>query len=131
MDRTSSSNESYVDRLVRLIPAEVVAAYVAVQGLVAGFDTQVAANRALEVTACGLLVVLPLFAWRVQGVRSVLQIILAMGSFVVWAAAVSAGIYTGDLSTGSLKQDRVWTSIVLVLWTTLVPAFRVTGRPDQ
>ena len=111
---------SYLDRLVQLIPAEIVAAHLAVQGLVV--NNLEVRNLALEVSAGVLLLVLPLYLWRLHGIRSWLQILLTMGSFVVWVSAVSFPVYT------RLSMDPVWASIALILWTTVIPALHPEER---
>ena len=114
MKNTTTSVGSYLDRLVQLIPAEIVAAHLAVQGLVVN-NTDIR-DLALEVSAGTLLVVLPLYLWRLHGIRSALKILLTMGSFVVWACAVSSPVYTRWI------LDPTWGSIALILWTTVMPA---------
>lgn len=114
MNKTIGPSASYLDRLVQLIPTEIVAAHLAVQGLVANsIDVR---NLALEVSAGVLLLILPFYLWRVHGVRSMLKILLTMGSFVIWVYAVSSPIYRG------MALDPVWGSIALILWTTMLPA---------
>ena len=116
-------NSSYLDRLVQLIPAEIVAAHLAVQGLVANnIDVR---NLALEVSAGAFLVFLPLYLWRIQGVRSVLKILLTMVSFVIWVYAVSSPVYT------RWSLDPVWGSVALILWTTVIPVFHFEEGQDR
>ena len=116
-------NGSYLDRLVQLIPAEIVAAYLAVQGLV--WHRDAVRDLVLEVSAVFLLLLLPLYLWKLHGVRSKLKILLTMGSFVVWAFALSTPVYTG------WSLDPIWGSIALILWTTAIPVFHIEERQQS
>ena len=124
MTNTVRPNGSYLDRLVQLIPTEIVAAYLAVHGIVATREDAVR-DLILEVSAGVLLLVLPLYLWRLHGVRSGFQILLTMGSFVVWVAAVSIPLYT------RWSLDPVWGSIALILWTTVIPVFLIAERQQS
>ena len=122
MEKPIRPNGSYLDRLVQLIPAEIVAAHLAVQGVVANnIDTR---NLALEISAGVLFVLLPLYLWRLQGVRSALKILLTMGSFVIWVYAVSSPVYT------RWSLEPVWGSVALILWTTVIPAIHFEDGQD-
>lgn len=91
-----------------------MAAHLAVQGVVANsIDTR---NLALEISAGVLFVLLPVYLRRLQGVRSVLKILLTMGSFGIWVYAVSSPVYT------RWSLEPVWGSVALILWTTVIPA---------
>ena len=123
MTHTMRPNGSYLDRLVQLIPAEIVAAYLAVQGLVATRDA--VRDQILEVSFVCLLLVLPFYLWRLHGVRSRLNILLTMGSFVVWTFVVSIPVYT------RWSLDPVWGSVALILWTTVIPVFHIGERQQS
>ena len=123
MKNTIAPAGSYLDRLVQLIPAEIVAAHLAVQGLVVN-RTDVR-DLALEISAGILLVFLPLYLWRLHGVRSTLKILLTMGSFVVWVGAVSSPVYTRWI------VDPTWGSIALILWTTVMPVLHFEDNQER
>lgn len=80
--------DEYTDRLVKYIPAEVVAAYVAVQGIV-----QVAADATLARTLhwiafVALLLMTPLYLWRIQRVEKAGQLVISSAAFLVWVFAI-------------------------------------------
>lgn len=106
---------SYLDRLVKLIPAEIVAAHLAIQGLVANDISM--RNLGIEISAGVLLLILPIYLRRLHGVRTMSRTLLTMVSFVVWVVAVSSPVYT------RFDIDPIWGSIALILWTTVVPIF--------
>ena len=114
MARTITADHTYLDRLVQLIPAEIIAAHLAVQDLVV--NQILVRERALEVSAGFLFVLIPFYLWFAHEVRSKLQIALTMGSFVIWVMAVSLPFYQRP------GLDPVWGSVALILWTTAIPA---------
>ena len=123
MDQKTRVNVAYLERLVELIPAEIVAAHLAVQGLVANhIDFR---NLGLEISAGVLLMVLPLYLRRIHGVDSWLKVLLTMGSFIVWVCAVSSPVYRRWI------LDPIWCSIALILWTTIMPVLNIEKSHDK
>lgn len=118
MSRTIDSHATYLERVVQLIPAEVVAAHLTIQGLV--YNQIRIRDVALEISAGVLFVLLPLYLWRL-GVTSKKQIALTMGSFLIWVLAVSLPVHQRS------GLDPLWGSIILVLWTTVIPVLVVPG----
>lgn len=115
MSRVITSSSTYSDRLLRLIPAEMISAYIAIQDLV--LDAPRYKDILLLTSAAVILIALPFYLWFVQSVRSKFQIVFTMLSFCVWVFSVG-GRYIDPIST-----DSVWRSAVLILWTTLIPIF--------
>ena len=123
MKANLSQSGSYLNRLTQLIPTEIVAAHLAVQGLVA--DEITIRNTGLEASAAILLFALPFYQWRIQGVRSITKVLLTMCSFIVWVIAVSSPLYT------RWSIDPTWGAIALIIWTTVVPAFYGKGSTQN
>lgn len=121
MSRSIDSQTTYIGRVSRLIPAEVVAAHLTIQGLV--FNQISIRDIAIEVSAVVLLVLLPFYLLRL-GVTTKKQIILTMGSFIAWVLAVSLPIHQRS------GLDPLWGSIILILWTVVIPVLAApTNRP--
>ena len=112
MSRAIDSHTTYLDRVAQLIPAEVVAAHLTIQGLV--YSQIRIRDIAIEVSAVVLLVLLPFYLRRL-GVTNKKQIFLTMGSFMAWVLAVSLPVHQ------RFGLDPLWGSIILILWTAVIP----------
>ena len=90
MSRAIDSHTTYLDRVAQLIPAEVVAAHLTIQGFV--YSQIRIRDTAIEISAGVLFVLLPFYLRRL-GVTTKRQIILTMGSFIAWVLAVSLPVH--------------------------------------
>ena len=124
--RAIDSHTPYRERVAKLIPAEIVATHLAIQGLV--YSRIAMRDIAIEISAVALFLGLPFYLWRVLGVTSKTQIALTMGSFVAWVLAVSLPVHQ------RFGWDPLWGSIILMLWTPVIPLFAappaVGNAPD-
>ena len=114
MSRAIDSHTTYFERVAQLIPAEVVAAHLTIQGLV--YSQIRIRDSAIEASAGVLLVLLPFYLRRL-GVTNKKQIFLTMGSFIVWVLAVSLPVHQRS------GVDPLVGSIILILWTAVIPVF--------
>ena len=112
MSRAIDSHTTYLDRVAQLIPAEVVAAHLTIQGLV--YSQIRIRDIAIEISALVLLILLPFYLQRL-GVTNKKQIFLTMGSFVAWVLAVSLPVHQ------RFGLDPLWGSVILILWTVVIP----------
>lgn len=119
MSRAIDSHTSYLERVAQLIPAEIVAAHLTIQGLV--YSRITIRDSAIEISALVLLILLPFYLRRL-GVTSKKQIVFTMGSFVTWVLAVSLPVHQ------RLGVDPIWGSIILILWTVVAPVLAVPGN---
>ncbi len=111
MPREIRPDQRYRDRLLKLIPSEIVAAYMVLSGIIP-------ADRArwgTLIVSIVLLVLVPLYLWRMQNVQRTLQLIVTMVSFVVWLYSLG-----GPFEPWGLYEAWIG-SIVLVLWTLVIP----------
>jgi len=121
MSRAIDSDTPYLDRVAQLIPAEIVAAHLTIQGLV--YNHIKIRDIAIEISTVALLILLPFYLRRL-GVTTKKQIVLTMGSFVTWVLAVSLPVHQ------RFEVDPLWGSIILILWTAVTPVLaapRVVG----
>ena len=118
MSRDINSHSTYLERVSQLIPAEVVAAHLTIQGLV--YSQISIRDVAIEVSALVLLFLLPFYLRRL-GVTTWKQILLTMGSFVAWVLAVSLPVHQRS------GVDPLWGSIILILWTAVIPVLAAPG----
>ena len=112
--------DTYKEKLLKLIPAEVVALYVVLVGVVSGAGTGVPTVQiAWFIFGVGILATI-LHLWRIEKVDAWSQIFISAGAFVVWVFALG-----GPFETLSW-YNPVYGAILLVLYTFFVPMF--TGK---
>ena len=117
MAKELTDNHSYSDKLTQLIPAEIIGAYVAIQQAVVdggGFEHK---DWVLPVSGAILLLILPLYLYKIHLIRSAVQVMLSMISFVVWFVCLG-GMYIDVIAN---VIDPILRSVILVLWTAIVP----------
>ncbi len=80
--------DNYVDRLFKYIPAELVAGYIFVLGVMKRL-TDTGEIRILQWLLFLIFCILtPLYLWRVQKVRKLQQHVISLLSFVIWVFAL-------------------------------------------
>lgn len=113
MAREIESSNTYKDVLLKLIPSEIVAAYMVVDGFIPA-DKPYA--RWVATAASGFLLILtPFYLRKLYKVYSWRQIIFISLSFIVWVYWMGGPFKFWNIHLAWLA------SIVLVLWTLLVP----------
>lgn len=113
MPREIKPNQDYRGKLLKLIPSEIVAAYMALQGVV----PENSAKWGLTIVAILLLLITPFYLRIVEKVKGKPQIVFSTLSFIVWIYSLG-----GPFRYFDLYQPWIAT-IVLVLWTMLIPVF--------
>lgn len=114
MSRKIESSSTFEEKLVKLIPIEIIGAYVAIQNLVIG---RIRPEIGLGVSAAFLTALIPFYLRRFQSVESKSQIIVSMISFIIWSFSISV-IHFSDMII-----NPAWASILIILWTVTVPLF--------
>ena len=106
----------YKDRLVKLIPSEIITAYVTLRGLINGAGQQ--GNKQLLLwIVFGILVILnPLYLYYVMQVKKAGQIVFSSISFVLWVMVIG-GTFTNILGFSAEYLG----SILLVIYTLFIP----------
>ncbi|MBN1197215.1 MAG: hypothetical protein JXA62_07395 [Candidatus Aminicenantes bacterium] len=113
MARQIRTAQRYSDRLLKLIPSEIIAAWVAVQGII----PQDSGPWAITAAAILLMVLTPLYLCRFQQVRRPGQLAASTVSFIVWVYTLRGPFVFWGLY-------RSWlASVILILWTVTVPLF--------
>jgi hypothetical protein len=121
MAREVADQNPYQDKLLKLIPTEIVGAYMFLSGVVSGGPEAAAATTStlddnlIFVVFFALLALTPLYLWRVSNVQNVVQIIVTTISYVVW-------VYTlgGPFSVWGVYSPAAG-SVFLVIWTLAMP----------
>ena len=118
MAREIRPAQRYSERLLKLIPSEIIAAWVAIQGMIPAESGPWFPTGAAAV----LLVLTPFYLRRFQNVRRPEQLAVSSLSFLVW-------VYTLGGPFRYWGLYRPWSaSVLLVLWTVAMPLFM--GREE-
>ena len=109
--------DDYKDRLLKYIPADVIALYVALDGIVTTTvaDDQVPVGTLRWIILLLVAAVTPLYLWRVAKVRKRAQIIISTIAFLVWA------FYLGGPFRTLSFYHPVYGALLFPLFTFLVP----------
>ncbi|HET6451098.1 MAG TPA: hypothetical protein VFI08_07285 [Spirochaetia bacterium] len=119
MGRAIEQENSFLQVLLKLIPSEVIAVFVFVQGVLPGTFWP---HLVLAVVLIGLT---PLYLYYAQGVKARSQLVLSTLSLVVWIYAMG----TGPLRFVKPPYYEPWHgAVVLAVWT-LVPPMLLTQHP--
>jgi hypothetical protein len=109
-----ATKDGYFNRLFKYIPAELVAAYIFVLGVVKQL-TDAGEIRIFQWLIFVIFCILtPLYLWRVQKVMKIQQHIISLLSFIVWVFALG-----GPFALCSW-YNPVYGSILLPVFTLLV-----------
>ena len=113
MAREVKTDQDYKSKLLKLIPSEIIAAYILIGGIIPA-DYKYWGSL---ITAVIMLVLIPFYLRRLYDVKRLGQIIYIMIAFVIW-------IYTlGE----PFLQWGIWQewigSALLILYTLTIPLF--------
>ncbi len=111
MAREIKDVQNYQDRLLKLIPSEIVGAYMVLQGIIPSAQ----AKWGTTVISIILMILTPLYLNRIQNVKRLSQLIVTTISFVVWVYSLG-----GPFQFWGLYQSWIG-STVLIIWTITVP----------
>jgi hypothetical protein len=114
MPRAIAPTSTYADKLVKLIPAEWVGAYIAIKGILD--SGQGVPHEVYYGTILILSALLPLYLRRVLAIESKSQILVTTASFLIWVFSLG-GDHVGAISWYEPYQG----SVLLILWTLAVP----------
>jgi len=129
MSRQINSTQPFSDRLVKLIPTEIIGAYTAlatILGFGPGEGTNDYSNQSLIMFVFfALLLLTPIYAWKINGIRYKLQLVLITISFVIW-------VYTlgGPFVKWNMYYPNV-SVVILILWSLIPPLFVSQVVPEK
>lgn len=118
MARQIKKDQEYLGRLLKLIPSEIVAVYLAIQGIIPAKSQKLG----LLIISVVLFILTPFYLRLAQKVKSIPQIALSSLSFVVWVFSM------GGPFVHFFQYDPWISSVILFLWTTFIPQFVKTGQ---
>src|SRR5215216_2441829 len=111
--------DDFLDRLIKYIPADVIAAYLTIDNILKGGlkDPQRLPTYLWAVFAI-LLILTPLYLWRVAGVTKWEQIGLSAVAFAVWVFALGGPFTQLDV------YDPILAAVILPLASLVIAIFQ-------
>ena len=128
MTRTVNRADSYMSRVLKYIPSEIVVAYISIDGMLRTcYNPNVWADRQmlfklLWIVSAILTVLTPLWLWRVMRVRRLSQLFISTISVPVWLFALGGPFSLLDWYRPALG------AIVLPLYTLILPIISRSAR---
>lgn len=116
--------DNYKEKLVKLIPSEIIAAYVTIYGLVTGIKSP-HENIILWIVIAILLIITPLYSIKVSMVTKKSQVVYTTFGFLIWAFATGSPIKEIDTVPVSFIA-----SVILILYTLFIPIVYME-RPER
>jgi hypothetical protein len=122
-DASARELDGYKEKLLKLIPAEIVAAFMALKGLMDAAQQVPGIWTVQWIVFAGLLVLTPLVYWKAYGVRDPRQHILTSVAFIVWVFTIGGPFdrFFLDSSGALLPVKGIIASVILVFYSLLVP----------
>lgn len=134
MAAVSASNlDTYRDKLLKLIPAEIVAAFLALKGVLDAAQNVEGIELIQWIVFVGLLIFTPLIFRYIYRVKDVKQHVLTTLAFVVWVFTVGGPFDQFFLGPDGdiLPIKGIIASIVLVFYTLTVPMLLPSKPPES
>lgn len=116
----------YRDKLLKLIPGEVVAAYITIDGIIPAQENS--AKWVSLLVSIVLLAAVPIYLVKTFEVINTRQIYFTMASFLVWLYSLGGPFKLWGPELGFQLHVPYIGSILLILWTLLIPLV-VTAKP--
>ncbi len=116
---SDSKADYYKDKLLKLLPAEVVGAFLFIDGIFKGNKVEASTLHAIQWGVFVILIILNILYLRKTQQNKWRQVIFTSGAFVIWVAAI------GGPFTTLHQQDvvQLLSSIALPLYTLAIPFF--------
>ncbi len=121
MARQIKPVESYRNKLLKLIPSEIVAAYMVVIGII----PENYSKWGTLIVSLVLFILTPFYLKRLEKIANNVQVVFCSFSFVVWV--YSLGGLGGPFAHWNLYQPWIGSN-VLIIWTLMVPLFVTTKK---
>ena len=130
MAREVNNTQPYSDKLVKLIPSEIIGAYMVLSNILGSTAGSMQASVKpfpvtdndlkpilLQVVFFVLLILTPVYLKKISRVNNITQLIVTTISFIIW-------VYTlgGPFIVWGIYYSLIG-SVVLVLWSVIIPLF--------
>ena len=116
------STTNYRDRLLKLIPSEIVAAYITLQGLIQGLGINENKDKLLLVVIGILFLLTPFYLVKVSLVTKKGQIFISTIGFLVWVFTTTNFTAPYDKLFWEIPTAFI-ASLVFILFTLISPLF--------
>jgi len=123
MPREVNNTQTYFDKAVKLVPTEIVGAYMVLSGIVGITPSSTAPTTPTDsmskiliiIVFFVLLVLTPLYLWRISKVNNVLQLVVTTIAFALW-------IYTlgGPFAVWGIYDPKI-AALLLTTWSLVIP----------
>jgi hypothetical protein len=129
-ERPVNNNQSYLDKAVKLVPTEIVGAYLVLVGVVGGNAATTAAPAdqltkiLVVVIFFVLLVATPLYQIFISKVTNKVQIIVTTIAFALWVYNLG-----GPFSILGIYEAKI-AAALLTFWSFLVPLIVPASTPS-
>ena len=137
MARQINDTQPYSDKLVKLIPSEIVGAYMVLSGILGyapGNDVSIPASLKqmpdselkpilLQIVFFVLLILTPGYLKKISKVDNIKQLLITAVSFIIWVYTLGGPFVIWNI------YYSLFASIVLVLWTLIIPLF-ISSAPE-
>lgn len=115
MAREVNREDTYLSRLLKNIPSEIIATYLALEGLLKS-QTMGGKNEVLLWIVFGiLLIATPFWMIYVEQVKRAIQIVFATLSFIIWILVMG-----GPVKASFEGYDTIIGSILLIIFTVVI-----------
>jgi hypothetical protein len=127
----SQTLTEYLETIAKFVPVEILAAYMAIRGIIPVSTSPEALPLAIEVALfAALLGLTPLYLLKVGGVvsRKGQQVVIATVSFVVWSYAIGGPFFWGAIETATDAKVvySAFAGALVVLWSLATGILRPT-----
>lgn len=113
-----SGPDDYKEKLIKYIPAEIVAGFISGDLLIHSSNSKAPAQHVLEWVLFGvLLVATPIYLCRIHKVDRWLQWVVSTFAFAIWVFAMGGPFLTIDW----VAENRVIGALALLVSTILIP----------
>ena len=121
MPREVNTTQPYADKAVKLVPTEIVGTYMVLAGII-GISTTPGTTPSdtlskvlIQIVFFLLLVLTPLYLWRISKVSNIVQLVVTTIAYVLW-------IYTlgGPFAVWGVYEPKI-AALLLSAWSLIIP----------
>ena len=84
----TKAEDTFIDRLLKYIPAEIVTVYIFVEGIIRQYQNPGEIKGIYWAVFFVFWLLTPIYLWRAQNVKKPMQLIVSFLAFFVWVFAV-------------------------------------------
>jgi hypothetical protein len=112
----ATTTNDFKDRLVKLIPSEIVTAYITLHGLISDHKDNL--QTFTWIVFLSLLILTPLYLFFISNVKKPGQVIFTTVAYIIWVLAT--GGFMIMLPSVSILNEFLG-SLILIIYTLIIP----------